>query len=115
MIHRELGIRVNPVTMCRASNMVKGLVMQTVSEKMQGLGKLLQAFIHKNPGTVIKVDRAGDYALQRLFIRPGSHSHVLPALLGIMHNDAFHIKTVIFNSNLAATALLTNQRTSFYL
>jgi hypothetical protein len=45
--------------------MVKGLVMQTASEKMQGLGKLLQAFNHKNPGTVIKVNRDGDYALQR--------------------------------------------------
>jgi hypothetical protein len=37
MIYREHGIRVHQVTMCslRASNMVKGLVMQTASDKMQ--------------------------------------------------------------------------------
>jgi hypothetical protein len=42
-----------------------------------------------------------------------THSHLLSALVGVVHNDAFHIKTVIFNSNLVATALLTNQRTTF--
>ena len=113
MIFREHGLRVHPVTLCRAAGIVKGLALSVASEKMSSLGCLLHAFVQKNPGTQIKVERDGFDALQRLFIRPGCHSHALPALLGIVHNDAFHVKTVIFNSNLCATVLLTNQRTSF--
>lgn len=113
MVFRQHGIIVHPVTMCRATAIVKGLVLKTAAEKMAGLGKLLHAFVDKNPGSVVKVDRDASNCLQRLFIRPGCHSSVLPALLGIVHNDSFHVKTVIFNSNLCATVLLTNQRTTF--
>jgi len=60
---------------------------------------------------VIDKDREG--ALQRVFICPGAHKHVLDATLCISHNDAFHVKTHIINSNIAATSLLTNQRTNF--
>jgi hypothetical protein len=65
LIYREHGLRMNPVTVCRASCIVKGLVMDTAASKLLGLGKLLQSFVHKNPGSVIKVERDAEDAWQR--------------------------------------------------
>ncbi len=113
LIFREHGIRVNPVTVCRAACIVREMAMDTAASKLMGLGKLLQSFMHKNPGSAIKVERDAEDALQSFFIRPGAHSCAIPALLSIAHNDAFHVKTVIFNSNMVGTAFLTNQRTTF--
>ena len=112
-VFREHGIHVSMPTMCRAAMHVKGLALEAAQQQLQSLGKLLQAFVEKNPGSLVVVEKDKDNNLTRLFIRPGAHSSTLPALLGIAHNDAFHLKTVIFSSNLAATVLLTNQRSSF--
>ena len=112
-VFREHGIRVSMPTICRAMLYVKGLALETAQQQMQSLGKLLQAFVEKNPGSLVSLEKDKDNNLTRLFIRPGAHRSSLPALLGIAHNDAFHLKTVIFSSNLAATVMLTNQRTSF--
>ena len=112
-VFRDHGIHVPIATLGRASLIVKGLAMDTAQKQLMSLGKLLQAFVAKNPGSNVIVERDSNDQLTRFFIRPGAHSTTLPALLGIAHNDAFHMKTVIFTSNLAATVLLTNQRTCF--
>ncbi len=65
---RQHGIRVHPVTICSAARINKGLVMESAAEKLLSLGKLLHAFVEKNPGTVIKIERDGVDALQLLFI-----------------------------------------------
>jgi hypothetical protein len=41
------------------------MVMHTAASKLLGLGKLLQSFMHKNPGSVIKVERDAEDSLQR--------------------------------------------------
>ena len=88
-------------------------MLETAHTQLQGLGRLLQAFHDKNPQSTIVVDKDREGNLQRVFICPGAHKQVLDATLRISHNDAFHVKTHIINSNIAATSLLTNQRTNF--
>ena len=112
-VFREHGIRLSMSSLCRAAQHVKGLALASAQKQLLSLGKLLQAFVEKNPGSLVVAEKDKDNNLTRLFIRPGAHSSSMPALLGIAHNDAFHLKTVIFSSNLAATVMLTNQRTSF--
>ena len=112
-VFREHGIHVPTATLGKAAMVVKCLEAQGAQNQMASLGKLLQAFVAKNPGSIVIVERDSDNHLTRLFIRPGSHVSSLPALLGIAHNDAFHLKTIVYSSNLAATSMLTNQRTTF--
>jgi len=107
------GISVPTTTMTVALQAVRSTLLETAHTQLQGLGRLLQAFHDKNPQSTIVVDKDREGNLQRVFICPGAHKQVLDATLRISHNDAFHVKTHIINSNIAATSLLTNQRTNF--
>ena len=71
------------------------------------LGMLCAAFKRANPGSVLDLLVDGDNKFNGFTIVPGSHVHVLPAVLNIVCADAYHMKVLIFNNQLLAVAVLT--------
>jgi hypothetical protein len=112
-IEQDYGVKVAFSTICKAMQSVKGLEKSAQHTKLQDLGKLLQAFAEKNPNSVLHVEKDANNQLHRLFIRPGAHASIVRAMLGIVHSDTFHIKNKEFNFQIAASAVLTNQRSAF--
>ena len=112
-IELQYGIKVALSTVCKAIRSVKGLHKSLQHQELQSVGKLLQAFLEKNDGTNIHASKDPQNGLLRIFICPGAHQKAVPACLGIVHNDAMHIKNKEFNFQIAISAVLTNQRSAF--
>jgi len=106
------GFQASISTLCRAVNTVKGVLHNEADSDLQSLGKLLQSFFEKNGGDII-LEKDDDDVLHRVFLCPGDHQKAVLACLDISENDAFHIKNQYFNFQIAATALMTNQRNTF--
>ena len=112
-IQEMYGIKVALSTVCKAMQSVKGLHKSHQHEQLQVIGKFLQAFMEKNVDTTIRAEKDPQNGLFRIYICPGAHQKAVPACLGIVHSDAMHIKNKEFNFQIAASAVLTNQRSSF--
>jgi hypothetical protein len=83
------------------------------TQDLNGIGRLCQAFVNMNPGTVLELEVDSDGRFHRFYLCPGSHDSVLLSLLPINFSDAYHGKNKEFRFQIVGSVALTNQRTQF--
>jgi hypothetical protein len=107
------GFTVHPMKMKRARNHAQRATTRQASADLLNLGKLCEAFMIKNPGSRITIEKAGADVLHRIFICPGQNEKAVPVLLTNLHIDVFHGKNKEFPCQIYAMSALTNQRSVF--
>ncbi len=107
------GLKVQYKKMQHARNHISGATWQQAAQDLLSLGSLCEAFMAKNPGSIVRLETSDTGVIERIFICPGAHVRAIPALLSNVHTDAFHCKNKEFTHQIFAMSALTNQRTVF--
>jgi hypothetical protein len=83
------------------------------TKDLRGIGKLCQAFVNMNPGTVLELEVDASGTFRRFFLCPAVHAGALTCMLPIIFSDGYHGKNKEFPFQILGSVGLTNQRTQF--
>ena len=82
------GLKITPNKMKRAKNYALRATTSQASADLLLLGRLCEAFVIKNPGSRIIIEKTADNVMHRIFICPGQNDKAVPILLTNLHIDA---------------------------
>jgi hypothetical protein len=109
----KYGLKVNSQTMRQARLRAQGSTRAIAEAQLLELSQLCEAFVVKNPGTKLVIEKSAGNVLERIFICPGANEKALPVLLSNFHNDGFFGKNLEFNFQVLSMSAMTNQRSVF--
>ena len=68
------GFSLSAKKMYHARNHRVGATLQQAEHDLLSLGALCEAFVLKNPGSIIRIEKSDTNELKRIFICPGEHA-----------------------------------------